>query len=38
MGICLSEKKKKLEIFKTYISVKLLNQNEAKIIEKLKIY
>jgi hypothetical protein len=30
MGICLSKEKKKPEIFKTYIFVKLLNQTEAK--------
>jgi len=30
MGICLSKEKKKPETFKTYIFVKLLNQDEAK--------
>jgi hypothetical protein len=30
MGICLSKEKKKPKIFKTYIFVKLINQNEEK--------
>ncbi len=36
MGICLSKEKKKPKICKTYIFVKLLNQDEAKDLKTKK--